>query len=582
MLIITVAVMIMALLYACANVVAPTGGPKDETPPRVIRSNPPNYATHFNEKQIRIFFDEFIRLHNLRQQMLVSPPLKSLPEVRIRGRSIIIDIEEELRPNSTYNFFFGDAIRDITEGNAIPNFQFVFSTGSYVDSLSVRGQVRNAFNHKPEEGVFVMLYDQPYDSVPYLERPVYLAKTDKEGRFLISNMADGLYLMFALRDNNANFLFDLPDEKIAFLDSLIRPEYFTAVKEPDTNDLEEDLQPAEGLHFVPEAAEAEDKAPGLPESGVAGNFYELFLFQEADTVQRVVSASLTREGLITIAFRIPYDSAHVREIRRPFDKQWHIPEFSAKQDTLRIWFAETGRDSLFLEIRDCDRILDTIARSTTLRARRDRREADTIPAPLAIRATYRRATAVPFFEPVGFVSEHPLADIRSEKIRVLMHDSINVETGFHFADEVRRKVLMTPLPEEGSRYHVEFLPGAFEDIFGLKNDSLHFRFTASTRENYGNLIIHVELPEKDYQFLLQLLDRDQRVLGEKTLLDSGTYTFEYLGPGSYGLRLVHDKNNNGRWDTGHYLKGIQPETVTIFPETIQIRENWDVEINLQP
>ncbi len=590
-------------LWACANVVAPQGGPRDETPPEVIRSNPPNYSTSFKDDQIRIFFDEFVQLHNIRQQLLVSPPMESTPEVRVRGRSIIIEIEEELRPNSTYNLFFGDAIRDITESNAIPNFQFVFSTGDYVDSLSVGGQVINAFNHDPEEGIYVMLYDNIYDSVPYLERPVYLAKTDKEGRFRITNMADGEYLMFGLRDNNANFKYDLPDEKIAFIDSLVQPEYIKPRKHhpyKDTIPKENNFDTLPELPVMPDdeeegTDEGINDVNGFKENGATldrviendtlltdrGTFYTLYLFQERDTVQRVTSSVLPKKGLITIAFRIPYDSAYVREIRQPFEEPWYIPEFTKNRDTLKIWFAETGRDSLFLEISDRDRVLDTIARSTTPRVRRgDPVEPDSLQK-LTIRMGYRRASAVPFFKPVSIISEHPISTIKQEKIELLIHDSIPLEASLSLADEVRKTMVMKPLPEEGASYTLNIFPGAFTDIFGLTNDTIQSRFRTTTRENHGNLIINVEIAKEGEQHILQLLDRNQAVISEKILHNNGSYTFKHLDAGNYHVRLIYDQNANGEWDTGNYLKKIQPEPIYMFPESIQIRENWDVEITLQ-
>jgi hypothetical protein len=569
------------LLYACANEVAPTGGPRDEEPPRVIRSNPPNFSANFDDNQIRIFFDEYVRLQNIQQQLLVSPPLEQSPEVRMRGRSIIIDIEEELRSNSTYNVFFGDAIRDITEGNAIPNFQFVFSTGVYVDSLSMRGQVINAFNHDAEEGVYVMLYDNVIDSVPYLERPVYLAKTDKEGQFVISNMADGEYLMFALRDNNSNFLFDLPGEEIAFVDSLVRPEYV----EPKRTELTESREEQEIDDALPDKPEEWREAEELtPDNGDAVNdsitSHKLYLFQETDTVQRVTSASLVKTGLLAIAFRLPYDSAHVREIRQPFDVSWHIPEFNTAKDTLKIWFTETGRDSLFLEIRDRKHILDTIAQSTTPRTRSE--ENDTLPEPLSISFNYSRASAVPFFQPLGIISEHPLNNIQNNKIELLAHDSIPVESSFYFMDELRRTVLMEPLPAEGTPYSMNIMPGAFTDIFGLTNDTIQSRFRTTTIENYGNLIVALSLPAQEEKYVLQLLDNDRNILRERTIHEGGNYKFDYLNAGNYGLRLFHDVNKNGRWDSGNYLKQVQPEPVFMYPENIQIRENWDVEVPFEP
>ncbi|MFO7977675.1 MAG: Ig-like domain-containing protein, partial [Bacteroidales bacterium] len=221
-----IALLLVLGLFSCANPVAPTGGPVDEEPPQVVRSTPENYATNFQGGQVRIYFDEYVQLRDINNKLLISPPLETMPEIRLRGRSIIMNIEEELRPNTTYNFFFGDAIVDITENNPMLNFQFVVATGDFVDSLSVMGQVLDAFTLAPmEEGTYVMLYDEYYDSIPYKEKPVYLSKTNAEGDFWIHNMREGEFKVFALQDLNSNFIYDLPEERIAFLDSLVTPTF---------------------------------------------------------------------------------------------------------------------------------------------------------------------------------------------------------------------------------------------------------------------------------------------------------------------------------------------------------------------
>ena len=596
--------------YACANVVAPTGGPRDEDPPKVVRSTPPNRSTNFGGGQIRIFFDEFVELRDIRQQLLISPPLQQLPEVNIRGRSIVLEVEEGLRPNTTYNLFFGDAIRDITEGNAIPNFQFVFSTGDYVDSLSVSGRVNNAFNLGPEEGVYVMLYDNIYDSVPYLERPVYLAKTDKNGQFTISNMADGEYLIFALDDRNNNFLYDMPGERIAFLDSLIRPQYNPSLlvepghdgeEEVDTDDTQETTTEETGETVIEETGQTAMAETGettiqqtgeaalngvLTEEGAAhtenalpgaDHFYQLWMFEEEDTVQRVVSSALVREGLIRLAFRVPFDSAYVREIRSPFEGEWHIPEFNLRRDTLKLWFAGTGRDSLFLEVIDGDRVLDTIRRATRPRRVRER-EADPVEAVLQIRLDARRTSALPFFQPLAIVSENPVEHLDTNRIAFYINDSIPLPADFRFTDHVRRRVELAHELKEDTVYHIRILPGAFTDIFGQTNDTLATRLRTTSRENYGHLILRLELPPGDTQYILQLLDRNEAVLREKIIHTSDNYTFRYLGAGTYHVRLIEDLKGSGQWDTGHYLRQIQPEPVHMLPDTIRIRENWDVEL----
>lgn len=587
----------LVLFYACANVVSPTGGPRDEDPPEVVRSNPPDRATNFTGDEIRIFFNEFIQLQNVREQLLVSPPLEQTPEVSIRGQSIIIEMEEELRPESTYNLFFGDAIRDITEGNTIPNFQFVFSTGNYVDSLSVMGQVKDAYTLEPEEGVYVMMYDEIYDSIPYLERPVYLAKTDENGHFRINNMAGGEYLMFGLLDNNSNFLYDLSDENIAFTDSLVTPEYIEEPAIPE--DEEENVNGDSGTtaesaqeQSVTSSAEAETGSDNflqadtlsladtlLPDAlNAAETYYTLHLFQEEDTTQRI-SSSLERQGMIRIVFRAPYDSAYVREIRRPFEEDdWYIPEFNDRKDTLQIWFADISRDSLFLEVLDQNRVLDTIRHSTVPRRLKERDPSEIENDPLEISMNYRRASAVPFHKNLSIRSEHPIADIDPGKITLYEQDSIPIEIRFDFRDHLRRTLYIEPLPEPETPHQIEILPGAITDIFGQTNDTLQARFTTTTADNYGRLILNIELPHHENQYILELIDRNDNVLRSKIIREDDTYQFDYLDPATYSVRLIDDKEETGQWDTGNYLKRIQPDPVYIFPEPVQIRENWDVEL----
>lgn len=586
-------------IFACANVVSPVGGPRDETPPVVVRSTPPNFSPNFEGGEIRIFFDEFVELKNITQKLLISPPLEKQPVVKIRGRSVILELEEELRSNTTYNFFFGDAIVDITEGNAIPNFQFVVSTGPFVDSLSVAGRVTDAFSLKPVEGIYVMLYEEIYDSVPYLERPVYLAKTDKEGRYGISNIREGKFMMFALDDLNANFKYDLPNERIAFLDSLVMPKYFEPAAigeghEPDhDNDHHHDHEQTEPSALpqkesVPERgmpdllsppgeeqAESDSIAatPGLPQ-------YMLRLFQEADTVQRIMSTSLVRSGLINMVFRVPFDSVSIRDLSGTLPENWHLPEPSRNRDTLMLWLLPPAADTLSIEVSDRGLVIDTLKVSTRPRETRGRPGAvtETVQT-VGLRVNASRGTRLPHFEPLVITATNPIELFDSTAISMMTADSVAVEVSFVFADALKRRVKMLNPLEQGEDYILEILPGAFTDIFGLINDTLRATFSTTEFENYGMVILSLEVEEAPGQFILQLLDKGQKMLQEKFITGSGIFEFHNLLPGNYGFRLIHDLNQNGKWDTGHYLKKIQPEPVYLYEGVLQIRQNWESDMN---
>lgn len=595
---------VVIVFAACANVVAPTGGPKDENPPVVLRSTPPNYSTYYKGQDVRIFFDEFVEIKDLRQNLLVSPPLQNDPEVRVRGRSIIMSVEDTLMENTTYNFFFGESIVDITEGNAIPNFQFVVSTGSYVDSLSVAGNVKNAITLEPEEGVFVMLYDDVFDSVPMLQRPVYLSKTNEEGNFFISNMREGEYLMFALKDVNSNYLYDNPDEMIGFIDSLVKPEFAwhlgreTELTKTDTLNVDTLAVASACLtDTIRELHDTLSPQDSLPELELKREItrFEMFLFLEKDTLQRLMSSSLTRKGRISFAFRAPVDSVHFMDYRDPLPENWNIKEYNRHRDTLAVWFSELERDSLFLKVYDRDRLLDTVNISLTVRAARGRgtpqQEEGQV---LNISTPTLKARKQPFFRSFELLSQTPIREFNADSVQVFISDSIPAEAEFEFTDNAKRRLHLKSFLEQDSTYLVKLLPGTLRDIFGATNDTLSYSFRTSTREDYGYILANITLPgiiendtlindtiemvEPQKQFLLQLLTEKFEVVDEKIITESDIYQFEFLPASTFRLRLIEDSNRNGMWDTGNYLDGVQPEMVYVFPDKIQSRLNWDVEV----
>ena len=581
----TLTVLTGLFFFACANVVSPAGGPADETPPSVVRSTPPNYSPNFQGQEIRIFFDEFVQLKEINQKLLISPPLENQPEVRLKGKSVILEISDTLRSNTTYNFFFGDAISDITESNPIPNFQFVVSTGPFVDSLSIRGQVNDSFTLEAVGGVYVMLYDNLYDSVPYLERPVYLSKTNKQGFFEITNMRDGKYKIFALEDLNSNFLFDLPNERIAFLDSLISPEYVEpapetpspgAETEPAMPGAEESVTQQTGDLRSPELPGAFADSLGMVASASG---YQLRMFLEADTLQRVVSSSVPRNGLVNLVFRVPFDTISLRDLSDTLRADWHIPEPSFNRDSLSLWMRPPLPDSLWLEVSDGALVIDTIRISARPREARGRGGAETTTPPLGIRLNAGRSSPLPYFENLTFTAAAPLQQFNREKINLVVADSVAVDFSMDYADEIQRRVVLTDTLGQGLGFTMDIFPGAFTDIYGNTNDTIRASFSTTLHEDYGLLILNLELTGDQGSFILHLVDKDGNTLIERQVEASGAQEYNNLLPGNYGFRLILDQNGNGEWDTGNYLQKIQPEPVYLYRGVLQIRQNWETEIN---
>ena len=268
------------MLVSCANIVTPSGGPKDEKPPVVTESSPSNNSTNFKGRTVHITFDEFITLDNPANNILISPPMKKKPIFRTNGKTLIIRFEEPLKPETTYSIYFGKAIKDLHEGNIFKNYAFVFSTGDKIDTLSLNGKVISASTLSPVDGFYVGLYTDDndtlqLDSLPYYVKPNYITTTNKDGQFSFSGLADKEFLIFALKDNNFNQIFDQPSEEIAFYPELVRPYYIDNQIVSDTlaND------------SISDTITQKEIVPNIVKADYPN--YELFSFVQEDSVQKI-------------------------------------------------------------------------------------------------------------------------------------------------------------------------------------------------------------------------------------------------------------------------------------------------------
>jgi len=557
-----VIILMTYLLYACANIVAPSGGPKDVTPPVIIRSTPENYAVNFDKKSVRIFFDEYVRFNNLNSQLMISPPLYPLPEFSVKGKSIIINLPDSLAANTTYNIFFGDAIVDITEGNAIKNFSFVFSTGSYLDSMFVKGKVLDAFTHEPMDNVFVMLYDSISDSIPYLKIPSYLTKTDKNGEFKLNNLRNIEYKIFALKDANNNFIYDLPNEKIAFLDSIIKPDFpLPKITGKDTISTTDSIQTdtAAVLFTFPEP-----------------NFYTLFMFQEMDSTQMVLRKTLESRGLVSITFNFPVQDISIKYSNISDTAGIILEEFNKTKDTLKIWILSPDLDSLKAKILLRDTVLDSLSLSVVPRVGRR-----AIKESLFLKPNFSNNVSFDFFRKPIIEFSAPVKIWHTDSI-IFMEDSIRVFPEYVFTDTLtkRRLEINHPLKEK-QKYSLHIPDSIFFDYHNITNDSIKFSFTTKSIEDYGVLILNIKIPESNYTYIIELLDEKNNIIRKESISKDKSFKYEKLDPGKYTLKAIRDDNNNNRWDTGDYLEKKQAEKVFINKTEINIRANWDTEIEWQ-
>ncbi len=532
-------ILISLLLFMtkCASESALTGGPKDTQAPVLLKALPPQKTTHFVPQTVNLYFNEYIQLNNLQSELVLSPPIDPKPEILARGKRLLIKIGGDLLPNTTYTLFFGKAVADITESNAIPNFTYVFSTGDFVDSLAVRGKVTDALTGTPQEDILVMLYKKikddslSFDSLPLLRKPTYLSRTDKAGEYRIENIARGDYLLFGLKDDNRNFRYDLPSEEIAFADSLIRLRY---------------------------------AAPGDTSKAVVPSF-ALPLFREADSIQRLQNAKLKAENHLLITYKLPLQAPRISLLEKN-DTLIYYYRTNAAKDSIDFWFSPVKSDSLSLLVTDGTTGLDTL-KIKIVPGRKQLGKKLTFNTNLLKKALRPDTNLV-------FSFNYPILRFDTSKIS-LFQDTTPLPLSLQWLDSAKTQIALDAKLQEGLSYKIIVEDSAFTGIRGKRNDSTALVFEKKTEADYGSLSLGIShqdpLPK-----IIQLLNPKGRKLREKIIREDTLTTFSLLPAGEYKIRCIIDQNANGKWDPGNYHLHRQAEKVIFFPKSVKIRASWEV------
>jgi hypothetical protein len=557
----------MATNQRCANPVSPAGGPQDKTPPAFVKAEPEQFTKNFRETRVRIYFNEFVQLKDVNKQLIISPPMEKLPEMKSRGRSIQIDFTEPLKDSTTYTIFFGDAIVDITENNPVSNFLYVFSTGDVLDSLMLSGQILDAFTNEEVPDVSLMLYLDnndtiPYDSLPYFVKPYFMTKTVSNGEFTFYNLPDRTFKIFALEDINSTLTFDQPSERIAFIDTLVNPHYIPPPV-PDSIQLSNDTIAADSVTIPPVS---------LPKP--QHKTIEMYLFQETDSVQRFLKATLLKQQHLAFVFKNPVIEPVIRVYDTIITSDWFIREDGVVGDTIQYWITELPADSLSFILEDQGEILDTI-RIALKPAEKKRRKKDDEEETKkeSLKAVFTKGTPAPD-KPFIIRFPYPVESVDFTGTMMIEGED-TLETQFSFKDEIRRKAILEHPWKEATRYRFIIPDSVFIDIRGLSHDTLTPSFTTKSIADYGNFYVDLTLTSPGENHIFQLFAGDKKIR-EISTFESQRLTFEYLEPGPYQLKVILDKNGNGKWDTGDYHYRIQPEKVQYFNKEITVRANWDV------
>ncbi|MDG1571680.1 Ig-like domain-containing protein [Robiginitalea sp. M366] len=515
---------LLAALFQCGRRGSPSGGPKDETPPVLLRAEPANGTTGFQSTRIRLYFDEYVRLQDVQNQLIISPPMKTPPLITPMGgasKVIQIDIKDTLRENTTYTFNFGQSVVDHNEGNPYPLLTYVFSTGEYLDSLSLIGAVADGFKRSPDPFISVMLYeiDSAYtDSTIYQEPPYYLTNTlDSAVIFQLNNLKAGRYRLVAIQDEGKDNTFTPNADKIGFV--------------ADTITL-----PTDSTYVLRLFREIPDYGIRKPSFVASNHIVFGFTGGRAPLLERITPL--------------------------PDSVRTHVARERGK-DSLNLWITPFEADSLLFVLQDP--------------LREGRRDTVTV-KPISSQPDTLRLSWVPGrnLVPVDSVyleSTLPLAAVDTSRFRMVDQDTLPVPFALR-ADSLGRRVYLDFEKQANRTYSLELYPGAVTDFFGGTNDSLSNRWSIGSPADYGTLRMTLQ-GAVTYPVVAELTDDRDRLVRTEKLSSPKELVFRWLEPGTYRFRLILDANGNGRWDTGSFLEKRQPEQVVYFPAPIEMRANWE-------
>ncbi len=522
-------IFLVTVLFAflqCARRGSPTGGPKDEIPPVLIKAEPENLSTEFNNTKISLTFDEYVRLEDIQNQLIVSPPLKYNPQISPQGAAskvIEIIIKDTLKENTTYTLNFGESIVDNNEGNPNRFLSYVFSTGTYIDSLEVSGVVKDAFNREEDDFISVMLYeiDSTYnDSTVYLRPPNYITNTlDSTNIFTLKYLKAGSYAIIAVKDNNKNNIFDQAEDKIGFIKDTV-------------------VLPADTVYLLNLFKEIPDYKVPLPSYAAANKI--IFGYYGGDEIIDITPLSILPDTIETLIAKVP------------------------EKDTLNFWFTPFEVDSLVFEVaNEKEKVRDTF----TVKTRK------LLSDSLMLYPSSRQKLNLQ--DNFSIAANIPIKSVDSSKVILFNKDTLDVPFKLRL-DTLKNSLQFDFEKEANEIYSLVLYPEVLRDFFNNTNDTVAYRLRTDGLADYGNLRFNLE-GDLSYPMIVQLTDKDGKLYREVYLTEGTLADFNTLDPDEYYIRIIFDANLNKKWDTGNYLQKKQPEVVIYYPTIIEVRANWELE-----
>ena len=562
---------------SCANIGSPSGGPKDSIPPVVVKTIPGLRGTNFNGSDVRFTFDEYIVPDEISEKLVISPPMKKKAMVKMKGKTLIIEFQEDLRKETTYSMDFKDAVADNNEKNPIKDFRFSFSTGASFDSLRVAGYVKKALNQEPVEKALVLLY-RKHDYTAFIDSvPDYIGTTNKEGLFMIDNVAKGEYRLYALTDTDNSLTYNSNSEMIAFADSLVVP----------------------SANYV---ARLDTVVKGLDTMVVTGHVdylpgpRYLMLFEEEKFDQYLDASQRSQANKCDFYFAESLsDSFQINLLKPVTDKEWKFIESNLKRDSITVWLTDTlisNSDTLKFQLKYevLDSLNQMVSKLDTVemiyaapKIARPKRKKGEVPAiPSITLGNNINASAHDLYQRIQIEAPEPLTLFDTTEVRLFqLEDTVKTLIPIVVQKDTNsiRKYYIEHHWDPGTNYVFEIDSGAARNIYGYPSNKIEQKFKTQKEDYYGK--IYLNITGLNGPAIVQLLanDKDEKILQKIQILEDGKIEFPFLKPEKYIIRIILDSNKNGKWDTGFLAGNLQPEKVVYFPKIIKVRSNFEYKEN---
>ena len=521
--------LLITLISSCAKTGRPDGGPKDELAPLFVTSEPPYETINFSSKEVTLDFNEFIKLKDINKQLVVSPPLKNPLLISPQGtasKTLNIEILDTLTINTTYIFNFGNAIEDNNESNILEGFKYVFSTGSYIDSLEFSGTIANAFSNKKPKKTNILLYriDSTFtDSIIYKKKPNYVTTAIDTTGFNFTNLKKGNYLLLALKQSSNDYIFKPSVDEIGFYTDTIRLPKDSSIIKP------------------------------------------IKLFKEIQPY-RFRSAKEVSKGKITFGYEGAIKDLKVALLSKVSDSFRSISRFEIDKDTLNYWHTPIHVDSLNFIVSN-----DIFSDTVTVKFRKNKMDSLKL-SPSTTGILHLRDT---FF----IKSNTPIIKIDTSKVWLTAADTIRVKYE-QYVSKKENKIGIIFDKKQKENYRLNAFPGGFTDLYSVKNDTLSFNFKTRDIEDYGRITLDIVNTGSE-NLIVELLagKENDQIIGRRYITTSETLVFDVLEPKTYAVRAIIDANKNNKWDTGNYLLKRLPENILYYKEELKVRANYFLEGN---